>query len=391
MIRSLPPPTSWSAALVATAIGFGGTIALVARALRHVGAAPDQVGSAITALCIAIALVGAALSVRLRMPVILAWSTPGAAVLLASPATSWPAACGAFVVAGLIAASIGAVPALGRLASAIPPSIASALLAGILLPFGLEAFRQADSDLPLLAALTVTFLAARRRLPAYALLLVLAVGLAITCLRQDAGTMPAGAVLGSVQLMPVRFEIGAVLGLAIPLALVTLVSQNLPGIAVLQWAGYASPPAPLLGSTGLASIAAAPFGAHGINLAAITAALCTGPDADADAARRWRTGLIYAGFYLLLALLSPVFVRYFLVLPDSAIAILTGIAIVPALTGSLASTVAAESHRDASILVLLVTASGVSLFGIGSAFWGIVAGLCAMTIGGIVRGRHIQT
>ncbi|KHL25457.1 benzoate transporter [Croceibacterium mercuriale] len=388
MRDTLPPLSAWTSALVATAVGFGGTIALVVQAIRGMGATVEQTGSAITALCLAIAVAGGALSLRLRIPVVLAWSTPGAALLVTAPPTSWPVACGAFALAGLIGVAFGAVPFLGRLAGAIPPPVASAMLAGVLLPFGLETFRQADADPFFVLLLCAIFVAARQRVPLYALLLVLAVGVALTLARGDLGELPAGATFGSLVPAGMAFDAGAILSIALPLFVVTLVSQNLPGIAVLQLAGYSPRPGPLVVGTGLASVAAAPFGAHAVNLAAITAALCTSPDADPAKERRWRVGLIYAGFYLLLAIFAPALVRTFLALPHTAIAVLTGLAIVPTLTAALEAMLKGSEHRDATILTLLVTASGLTLYGIGSAFWGITAGLGTIAIARLLRVRR---
>lgn len=380
MRHILPPPSAWISALVATAVGFGGTIVLVVQALRRMGATVEEAGSAVTAMCLAIAVAGAVLSFRLRMPVVLAWSTPGAALLVTSPPVSWPVACGAFVIAGLIGMAVGAVPLLGRAAVAIPAAIASAMLAGVLLPFGLQAFREAHADPGFVAVLGITFIIGRARFPLYALLLVLAAGIGLILVRGGFGALPAGAILGTLTPVTPSFDAGALIGIALPLTLVTLASQNLPGIAVLRVAGYEPRPAPLLIGTGLASVAAAPFGAHAVNLAAITAAICTSPEADADEMRRWRTGVIYAAFYLLLAIFSPLLVRCFAALPPIAIAVLTGLAIIPALLGALEAMLSAPEHRDATILTLLVTASGLTVFGVGAAFWGIVTGIAAIAI-----------
>ena len=364
MPHILPPLSAWTSALVATAVGFGGTIVLVVQALRRMGASIEEAGSAVTALCLAIAVAGAVLSFRLRVPVVLAWSTPGAALLVTSPPVSWPVACGAFVIAGLIGTAVGVVPLLGRAAVAIPAAIASAMLAGVLLPFALQAFREAHADPVFVVVLGITFMIGRARFPLYALLLVLAVGIGLILVRGGFHALPAGAILGTLIPVTPSFDAGALIGLALPLALVTLASQNLPGIAVLRVAGYEPRPAPLLIGTGLASVAAAPFGAHAVNLAAITAAICTSPEADADEMRRWRTGVIYAAFYLLLAIFSPLLVRCFAALPPIAIAVLTGLAIIPALLGALEAMLSASEHRDATILTLLVTASGVTVFGV---------------------------
>ena len=380
-----PPITAWSAALIAALIGFGGTVALVVQAMRVLGADPEQTGSAVTALCLAIGLAGGALSLGLRMPVVLAWSTPGAALLAGTTAqVSWPVAIGVFVVAALLAIVLGLVPALGRLAEKIPSAVASAMLAGVLLPFCLTLFRTAAIDPLLVAVILGVFLAARQRAPLYALLLALFAGVALTLARGGL-SLPSGEILGTLKPQSPAFQPAAIVSLALPLFLVTLVSQNLPGLVVLRTAGYSPPPRPLLAGVGLASLLAAPFGAHGVNLAAITAAICTNPEAHPDATQRWGVGVIYAGFYLLLALFSPFLVGVFLALPHEVIAALTGLALIPALLGALEGMMGQATDRDPAIVTFLATASGLSLLGIGSAFWGLAAGFFALGARAMLR------
>lgn len=388
MISKTPPVTAWSSALIAALIGFGGTVALVVQAMLALGANPEQTGSAVTALCLAIGAAGAALSLRLRMPVVLAWSTPGAALLAGTTAgLSWPAAVGVFIVAALLTILLGLVPALGRLAERIPGSIASAMLAGVLLPFCLTLFRTAAADPLLVGLILAVFLAARQRAPLYALLLALAAGVTLTLVRGDLSLPSSGAILGSLAPVAPVFQPAAILSLAVPLFLVTLVSQNLPGLVVLRTAGYRPPPGQLLAGVGLASLLAAPFGAHGVNLAAITAAICTNEEAHPVAEKRWTVGMIYAGFYLLLALFSPFLVGLFLALPHAVIAALTGVALIPALLGALESMLAEKADRDPAIVTFLATASGLALFGIGSAFWGLAAGFLALGVRALLNRR----
>lgn len=378
MSRFMPPFAAWSSAFIAAVVGFGGTVAIVVQAMESLGASVEQTGSAVTALCLGIAVFGAALSFRLRMPVILAWSTPGAALLAATTAGfSWPVITGVFLSTALLTVSFGLIPALGRLASQIPPAIAAAMLAGVLLPFCLELFRIAGID-PLLTLLLIsTFIAARSRAPVYALLFVLAAGIIITLLRGDLASLPAGKILGTLQASVPIFDPSAILSIALPLFLVTLVSQNLPGLVVLRASGYEPSPASLLVGTGTASLLAAPFGGHALNLAAITAAICTGADAHPDHAKRWAVGMIYAGFYLLLALFSPLLVRLFLALPHAVIGALTGIALIPTFLSAVETMIAQGEDRDPAMLTFLATASGLTLFGLGSAFWGLAAGFGA--------------
>ncbi|MDO9367733.1 MAG: benzoate/H(+) symporter BenE family transporter [Sphingopyxis sp.] len=386
MLRQLPPAPAWSSALIAALVGFGGTIALVVQAMRNLGASAEEAGSAVTALCLAIALAGATLSLRLRVPVVLAWSTPGAALLAAAaPGLSWPAAVGLFLSAAMMMILLGIVPLLGRLAERIPSSIASAMLAGVLLPFCLKLFGLGATDPLLVALLVAVFVAARQRFPLYALLLALAAGMALTVIRGDIGALPPGATFGTLApVMPV-FDARAILSIGLPLFLVTLVSQNLPGLVVLRSAGYEPGPRPLLIGTGVAWLAAAPFGAHGVNLAAITAAICTSDEAHPDPAKRWSVGMLYAGLYLLLAIFAPLLVRLFLALPQTVIAALTGLALIPALLGAMDTMLAAKPDRDPAILTFLATGSGLALFGLGSAFWGLVVGFLAVTAGRLLK------
>lgn len=386
MLERLPPVPAWSSALIAALIGFGGTVALIVQAMRTLGASVEQTGSAVTALCLGIALTGAALSVGLRMPVVAAWSTPGAALLAATaPGLSWSQAIGVFVSAALMMVVFGVVPALGNLAQRIPAAIASAMLAGVLLPFCLTLFRLGATDALLVGLLVILFVAARRRAPLYALLLVLAAGVSLTVLRGDVSPLEPGATWGT--LLPIQpvFEPRAILSLALPLFLVTLVSQNLPGLVILRTAGYLPSPRTLLMSTALASLAASPFGAHGVNLAAITAAICTSEEAHPDRDRRWVVGVLYALFYLVLAIFSPALVRLFLALPPAVISALTGIALIPALTAALDSMLSARDDRDPAIVTFLATGSGLALYGLGSAFWGLMAGFVGLGVRALLR------
>ncbi|EJU11276.1 putative transporter [Sphingomonas sp. LH128] len=378
-ISAAPPLAAWTSAFIAALVGFGGTVPLIVQAMRGLGADAGQVGSAVTALCLGIAVCGGLLSLRLRIPVVLAWSTPGAALLVASAgAVSWPVAIGAFLAAAAMMCVLAVVPVLERAAQRIPASVASAMLAGVLLPFCLQLFRTLESDALLVCVLLVVFVIARQRLPLYALLLVLGAGIAVLLLRGDLAGHHGGSLLGSLRPVAPRFDWRAVTSIGVPLFLVTLVSQNLPGLVVLRTAGYAPAPRPLLLSTGLATLLLAPFGAHGVNLAAITAAICTGSDAHPDAAGRWVVGVIYAGFYLLLALFSTPLVLFFLAMPSFAIAALTGIALIAPLSGAVEQMLVEKSERDAAILTFAATASGVSLLGVGSAFWGLLAGFAAL-------------
>jgi len=384
----LPPPASFSAAAVATVIGFGGTVALIVQAGQALGASPAQIISMVTALCLGIGLPGAVLSWRLKMPVVMAWSTPGAALLAASTlGLGWSTAVGAFVIAGLLMVLTGLVPALGRLAERIPAAIASAMLAGVLLPFCLKLFLVFPTDMALAAGLLAVFLIMRRAAAAWALPAVLVAAFAVLTLRGQVG-LPAGTGLfGELSpVMPV-FDWKAAISLALPLYLVTLASQNLPGLVVLRAAGYAPPAGKLIFWGGLTSTLLAPFGAHGVNLAAITAALCTGPEAHPDHDRRWTVGVLYGLIYMGVALFAAPLAGLFIAMPTGALAVITGLALIAPLTGSLAGMMSVAEDREAAVLTFAATASGVALFGIGSAFWGLAVGFVALAARRWIRPR----
>ena len=384
----LPPPASFSAAAVATVIGFGGTVALIVQAGQTLGASPAQIISMVTALCLGIGLPGAVLSWRLKMPVVLAWSTPGAALLAASTlGLGWSTAVGAFVLAGLLMVLTGLVPALGRLAERIPAAIASAMLAGVLLPFCLKLFLVFPTDMALAAGLLAVFLVMRRVAAAWALPVVLVAAFAGLALRGQVG-LPAGTGLFG-QLSPVMpaFDWKAAISLALPLYLVTLASQNLPGLVVLRAAGYAPPAGRLIFWGGLTSTLLAPFGAHGVNLAAITAAICTGPEAHPDQDRRWTVGVLYGLIYLVVALFAAPLAGLFIAMPTGALAVITGLALIAPLTGSLGGMMSVVEDREAAVLTFAATASGVALFGVGSAFWGLTVGFIALAARRWIRPR----
>src|SRR5690606_13584945 len=231
----LPPPASFSAAAVATIVGFGGTVALVVQAGQAMGASPEQIVSMVTALCLGIAVPGVLLSWRLKMPVILAWSTPGAALLAASTlGLGWSTALGAFVIAGLMMVLTGLVPALGRLAERIPAAVASAMLAGVLLPFCLKLFLVFPTDLMLAAGLLLVFLVMRRLARAWSLPAVLVVAFAVLTVRGQVALPEGTGLFGALSPVMPAFDWKAAVSLALPLYLVTLASQNLPGLVVLR-------------------------------------------------------------------------------------------------------------------------------------------------------------
>lgn len=365
-------------ASVAVLVGFGSTVALVVQAAQAVGATPAQTVSWVAALALGKAIATGFMSWRWKMPVMTAWSTPGAALIAGTAGTiPFDSAVGAFLVAGLLMIATATFRPLATLVQRIPTPIAAAMLAGILIRFVLALFEVMGAQPALVLPLVLLFFLLRLWSPHWAVLLSLLAGVVLAWLAGGIAELPEGGFGTLVPTMPV-FDPGVLIGLAVPLWLVTMAGQNLPGFAVLRAAGYHPPVRPIVFTTGLVSTALSIFGAHGINLAAITAAICTGPEVDPDPARRWLTGPPYALGWLLLAIFAGSLVGIIAALPPALIAAIAGLALIAPLTGALGSAMAEAPLRLAAAVTLTVTASGLSLLGIGAAFWGLLGGLTVM-------------
>ncbi|NIX76255.1 benzoate/H(+) symporter BenE family transporter [Microvirga terricola] len=369
-----------TSAVVAALVGFGSTIAIIIAAAQAVGADAAQTTSWVAALCLSMAATSGILSVRYRIPVVTAWSTPGAALIAASTGISIHAAVGSFLLAGGLIVLAAFVKPFGRLIERIPSSIAAAMLAGVLIRFVTAVFESAQTAPSLVLPLVAVFLVVRLFNPALAVLAVLFVGLGLALGGGHAQPLAADFSLSSLTFITPAFEPTALIGLGLPLFLVTMASQNLPGFAVLRASGYSPPTRPILAVTGLSSIVTALFGAHTSNLAAISAAICTGLDTHPDPAKRWQVGPFYAATYLIFAAFSAALIGLIAALPAALIKTVAGLALIGAFLGALTSALADEQKRFPAVLTLVVTASGLTLFGIGSAFWGLVAGLIALTL-----------
>lgn len=365
--------------LVATVVGFGGTIAIIIAAARAMGASEAETISWLTGLALATAIPSVVLSWRHRIPVIGAWSTPGAALIAAySLPIGMEAAVGAFLLSAALILLTAAFRPLGRLIEAIPTSVASAMLAGVLIRFVIAVFEQAGLEPLLILPLVGLFLLVRLVSPAWAVLAVLLVGIAYAAGLGQVAPIGEGLAFSSLVFIAPRFDASVLIGLGLPLYLVTMASQNLPGFAVLRAAGYPAPTRSILTVTGLASLVTAFVGAHTSNLAAITAAICTGEDTHPDPAKRWISGLFYGLYWTLVAAVGASLITLFAALPAALIATVAGLALIGPLTGALSSAWAEAEGRFPAVLTLTVTASGLSLLGIGSAFWGLAAGLAAL-------------
>jgi benzoate membrane transport protein len=362
------------AGIVTPLVGFSSAFAVVLTGLRAAGADERQAASGLLVLCLASGLVAVVLGLRHRIPISIAWSTPGAALLISSgpPPGGFPAAVGAFLVCGMLFGVAGLVPAVGRLIALIPVPIASAMLAGVLVELCLAPVR-ALAEVPLLAAPVIAVWALVGRfartwaVPAALVVAAAAIGL-------------TGPGLDGVALAPAlvwttpTFDLTTVVGLGIPLFLVTMASQNVPGAAVLAQYGYSAPMRPILTTTGLATIVCAPFGGHAVNLAAISAALAAGPDAHPDPRRRFIAS-VTAGVGLAILGLGAGLATALLVLsPPVLIEAVAGLALLGALAAALSSAVSEPGGREAAAVTFVVTAAGFGFLGIGAAFWGLLAG-----------------
>ncbi|MBX9464922.1 MAG: benzoate/H(+) symporter BenE family transporter [Aquamicrobium sp.] len=368
-----------ASAFVAAIVGFGGTLALIIAAATAVGATREQTTSWVAAVCLAMAFETAWLSWRYRMPVVTAWSTPGAALVAASSGFTIEQAVGAFIVAALLLVATGLFKPLTRLISRIPASVASGMLAGIVVSFVMAAARTAQADASLVLPLLAAFFLIRLVSPAMSVLFVLVGGVVLAWLTGRVPALPPLEISTLTWITP-EYSPTAVIGLAIPLYLVTMASQNLSGLAVLRASGYEPPAGPLIAVTGFFSLVSAPFGAITTNLAAISAAICTGPDAHPDPQKRWLTGPFYALTYLVFALFGASLVSLFAVLPPSLIVLVAGLGLLAPLANALSIAIAEPGDRIAATVAFAVTASGLTAAGIGSAFWGLVAGIVVLAL-----------
>ncbi|MEE1922411.1 benzoate/H(+) symporter BenE family transporter [Pseudomonas sp. 148P] len=366
------------AGLIAVIISYAGPLIIVFQAAREAQLAPAEVSSWIWAISIGSGVTGLLLSWRLRAPVITAWSTPGAALLVSMlPQVSLAEAVGAYIVAALVIAVVGLSGAFDRLMSRLPRAIAAAMLAGILFRFGAELFTSIKLQPALVLAMFASYLLFKRLSPRYAILSVLIVGCVVA---GSLGQLNASALtlaLAEPKFTAPAWSWHAIINIGLPLALVSLTGQYVPGMAVMRSAGYSTPARPILAVTALGSVLLAPFGSHGFNLAAITAAICTGREAHEQAGKRYVAGIACGLFYILMGTFGATLASVFAALPRELIAALAGLALFGAIMTGLAGAMADEKQREPALITFLVTASGMSFLGLAAAFWGLIFGLVA--------------
>lgn len=369
-------PSHVAAGFVAVLVGYTSSVAIIFQAAQAAGASPAQLASWMWALGIGMGTTCIGLSLYFRTPILTAWSTPGAALLVTGlDGLTMHEAIGVFLLTSTLLTFAGATGSFQRLMTFVPRHLAAAMLAGILVRFGMDAFSSMQTQPVLVAAMFGTWLFARFLLPRYT------VPLALMC-----GIIVAG-ILGLLHLntldwtparpvfMTPEFSWSAFIGVAIPLFIVSVTSQNVPGLAVLRANGYTTPASPLVGWTGFAGLVLGPFGGFSFNLAAITAAICMSREADPQPERRYMAAVWAGLFYLLTGIFGATVVSLFSAFPAELVAAIAGLALLGTIATSLAGALGEEQGRDAAIVTFLCTASGLALFGIGSAFWGLILGM----------------
>ncbi|WP_369823022.1 benzoate/H(+) symporter BenE family transporter [Rhizobacter sp. OV335] len=375
--------SAFVAGFVAVLVGFTSSVAIVFSAAQALGAGPAEISSWMWALGLGMGLCSVLPSLWLRQPVMIAWSTPGAAVLATAAAAGGfhlPEAVGAFLVSAALVTLFGVTGWFERLMGRIPMPIASALLAGVLARFGLDAFIALKSSFALVLLMLAAYLVGRRLWPRYAVPGVLLAGTAFAALQGQLhlGAVPLGLTM-PVFTAPV-FTLPAIVSLALPLFVVTMASQNLPGVAAIRAAGYDMPISKLITLTGLATLLLAPFGAFALNLSAITAAICMGREAHEDKNRRYMAAVACGLIYCVIGLFGAAVTGVLTAFPRELVVAIGGFALLGSIGTGLAAALKEDAHREAALITFLVTLSGLSLWGIGSAFWGVAAGALALFV-----------
>ncbi|MGJ3190191.1 benzoate/H(+) symporter BenE family transporter [Paenarthrobacter sp. FR1] len=373
----LGPPIT--AGVVTALVGFTSSFAVVLAGLQAVGANQAQASSGLLALTLTFGVGILWLSWRSRMPVTLAWSTPGAALLASAGMVDggWPAAIGAFLIVGALILLTGLLPSLGRVMSKIPTALAQAMLAGVLLPLCLAPFKSLGSAPLFIAPVVLCWIVLMKFAPRWSVpaSLMVALGVIGIHIASNGVHVPANSLLPRLEWTTPAFTLEAAVGLALPLFIVTMASQNIPGVAVLKSFGYTTPWRPSMLVTGVGTIAGAPFGGHAINLAALSAALAAGEEAGKDHSRRWIAAFVSGFAYLMLAAVSAALVTLVAAAPPGLLEAVAGLALLGTLASSISSALAVAEERIPACITFLLAASGLSFAGVGAAFWALAGGI----------------
>ena len=364
------------AGLIAVAVGFAGPVLLIFQAAKVANLSNANLSSWIWAISVASGLTAIILSIRFKAPVITAWSTPGVVLLISGwKAYSYSDAIGAFIFSGLIITIFGVTGLFSAFMKRIPYSIITAMLAGILLNFGVDVFVSLK-QLPMLALpMILCYLISKRWFPRYSVVASLLLGILVSYSLNILNLAEVDVSLVHPIFTRPTFSLKAMVGLGIPLCIVTMASQNATGIGVLRADGYNIPINPLITTTGIASIIFAPFGAHGINLSALIAAICTGKEAHIDPDKRYIAGISCGIFYILFGVFGATIVSVFTIFPSELIVVITGLALMGSISSSLSSAMKDDEKKDAALITFLVTISGISIAGVGAPFWGLIIGI----------------
>ena len=374
-------PSAVVAGFIAMMTGYTSSLVLMFQAGQAAGLTSGQISSWIWALSIGMAVCSIGLSLRYRAPITIAWSTPGAALLITSlGGVSYGEAIGAYITCAVLVIICGMTGSFERLVKRIPGSLAAALLAGILFKIGSEIFVAAQHRTGLVVVMLVTYLIVKRLMPRYAVLAALLIGTLISGLL---GLLDFSGFALEVA-VPVwttpSFSMAATISIGIPLFVVAMTSQNMPGIAVLRADGYNVPASPLITTTGVASLLLAPFGSHGVNLAAISAAICTGPHAHEDPKKRYTAAMWCGIFYGIAGTFGATLAALFAAFPKELVLSIAALALFGSISNGLTVAMSESKEREAALITFMVTASGMTLYSVGSAFWGIVAGVLTLMI-----------
>jgi benzoate membrane transport protein len=369
------------AGFIAMLTGYTSSLVLMFQAGQAAGLTNGQISSWIWALSIGMAVCCIGLSLRYRAPIMIAWSTPGAALLITSlPGVPYGEAIGAYILASGLILLIGLTGTFDRIMRRIPGSLAAALLAGVLFKIGLEICVAAEQQPVLVVAMLLAYLLGKRLLPRYAVLAALIVGSVLAGVFGLLNFEHFELQLATPEWTTPSFSLAAAISIGIPLFIVAMASQNLPGMTVLRANGYDVPASPLLTTTGLTSMLLAPFGSHGIHMAAISAAICAGPEAHEDPKKRYTAAIWCGVFYGIAGIFGATLAALFAALPKALILSIAALALFASIIGGLTQAMSEPKEREAALITFLVTASGMTLFSVGSAFWGIVAGLLTLAI-----------
>ncbi|MGK9064980.1 benzoate/H(+) symporter BenE family transporter [Stutzerimonas chloritidismutans] len=385
--RSMPRPladtsaSSVVAGFIAMLTGYTSSLVLMFQAGQAAGLSEGQISSWIWALSIGMAICSIGLSLRYRAPVVIAWSTPGAALLITSlPGVPYGEAIGAFIFASALIALCGLTGSFERLMRRVPASLAAALLAGVLFNIGIEIFRAVEVQPLLVLGMFFSYLVAKRVQPRYAVLGALLVGCLIAGFSGLLDFQRLSLRVAVPAWTTPSLSIAAIFSIGIPLFVIAMASQNMPGLAVLRAEGYDTPASPLISVTGIASLLLAPFGSHGIHLAAITMAICAGPEAHADRTKRYTAAAWCGVFYGIAGIFGATLAALFAAFPTALVLSVAALALLGSIGSGLTQAMQQPNEREAALITFMVTASGLTLFGIGAALWGLIAGVLTLVI-----------